>query len=152
MVSKTVHTNKVGVAGTAYLYDDVIRTFDGEIYGFAPPPCKYVFAHDFDDFNFTVLLEYAHTSDRARLSDITVFGQEDAISINIFSPEKMWRLDGMTFTDYSVSFNKELRRVTVTGKTGWELMYDFERGLLALQISRFYFGKTAGKLTNTAKT
>lgn len=128
--------------GVAVLADgNTIRTFDGEVYSFAPVPCSYVFAHDFDDFNFTVLLKYS--GENPQLVGIEIFGHETVLLIETTKPETMRQFYSTAYPDFNATYGDG--QVNVVSRNGWILVYNARRRVLELEVSGFYFGKIAGK-------
>ncbi|OQV14814.1 Apolipophorins [Hypsibius exemplaris] len=121
-----------------------IVTFNGLSYTLNPVPCRYVFAHDFDDGNFTLVLTYgtgaANLHSPVHLIEVEVMGRLSAFKFNTSNIPQAFE----QFPDFTVITSRDPDSVLVASTDGWSVLYKSQERELSLTVSQLYSNKIAG--------
>ncbi|PIK39676.1 putative apolipophorins-like [Apostichopus japonicus] len=128
------------------LGDQHYKTFDGTHYTYAGK-CSFMLAQDFVDNNFTIAVEYSR-KEGVMSKSFTVISDGNTFEIKdgrVYSDGDVLELP---FSTRTAEITRDYSKIYITSSKGFKASYNVLNDIFQVQISIFYFGKTAGLFGN----
>lgn len=126
--------------------DQHFMTFDKRFFEFAGE-CSYLLARDFIDGNFSIVVNYARARDHVVRKSITVLSGAAQFEI---TPDGRVNMNGERIELPVEAGNMAIRRrgnvITIENSKGVTVLCDLPHNRCSVQVSGWYYGKTAGLL------